>query len=392
MVTVAHQRNVIKKHSAHRARELSKLGFSRELQTKRSNYHSHPSNGGAEGYPVYFRQEVLEYAVTHGVDAAKEQFNLARATIYYWLTRKHPFTKTGNKERRNLIGRDQLLMSIALFMYPTGTARIFANFVAANGGGIYSERAITKRMKELKITNKAASIEAHEAYLPRNLLRAEIFWNTPPRTGIVGIPRRKFLDFDEAGFCLKDCTRRRGWGPTLVRVRDTGHYNRNMTKLNLILAVEPGNPDLPPHVRGSVHKPRKWFRITTRSVDQLLFADFVNQVCSDIERYPVEGDDERVFLWDNLSVHLTELVTATIEDRPSRNAHRFYSIPRPPYQPKWAPVEYTFCQVAMKLAARVDVSWTIDTLRDELHSIVLSLGFEDGGSVNKTFHHCGYKW
>lgn len=74
-----------------------------------------------------------------------------------------------------------------------------------------------------------------------------------------------------------------------------------------------------PSREGSVELPRKWWLLTNQNVDQEEFAEFLDTVCLDIEENPTEGDNERMFLWDNLSVHLTDYVAATLEERPTRN-------------------------------------------------------------------------
>jgi hypothetical protein len=386
-------RKVHRRSADKRALERSKNGLSRELEQVRTDHAVNPGLGGSKGYPLYFRNQVVNFAFDHGIHATLVKYSsLSQATIYRWLNRITPYRQTGNKERAHVTGFDQFLLSIALFTYPTGTAETFAMFIIANGGRTYSNRAITRKLKEMKVSNKKASIEAYEAYSERNIIRSRLYWNSPPRIGVRGIPRWRLLDIDEAGFTLKDCPRRYGWGFTSVRVRTTGHYTRNLTKVNLILAVEPGNPNLPEDVRGSTAKPRKWFKLSYRNVDQSVFAEFIDEMCAEIEENPVPGDEERYFLWDNLSVHQTPLVMSTLEDRPTRAQHKFTAIPRPPYQPKWAPIEYVFCQVSTKLSKAVKQSWTIQDLHDELHNIVVAMGYMDGGSMNKTFSHCGYNF
>ena len=64
---------------------------------------------------------------------------------------------------------------------------------------------ISKRLNELAVTRKVGSTEAYDAFLPQNVLRAEIFWNSPPPLGVVSIARRHFIDVDEFGMCLNCC-------------------------------------------------------------------------------------------------------------------------------------------------------------------------------------------
>ena len=62
------------------------------------------------------------------------------------------------------------------------------------------------------------------------------------------------------------------------------------SKINLILAVESGNPNIPLHLDGSLARPRKWFLLTTDNVDQYIFGGFVNEMLYNIENHPVPGD------------------------------------------------------------------------------------------------------
>lgn len=149
------------------------------------------------------------------------------------------------------------------------------------------------------------------------------------------------------------------------------------------MAIEPGNFDIPADQNGSTANPRSWWLLTDKNVDQHVFAKFIDSVCSNIEEY-----DERKFLWDNLSAHQTGIVSTTLEDRPTKNEHKFISIPRPPYQPKWDPIENIFCQVASALSRHVEKEWTNEIMKNELHDILMGLGKD--GKFNRTFAHCGY--
>ena len=77
-----------------------------------------------------------------------------------------------------------------------------------------------------------------------------------------------------------------------------GHYSRD-TKLTIILAVEAGDPALPPHTRGSVGNPRRWLRILLKAGTTTLdFNDFLVYVCEDIQNnrpVGVVGNERRVF-------------------------------------------------------------------------------------------------
>jgi transposase len=375
--------------SVKEARWRAARGLSRELQQERSEIAPHPKSGGSAGYPMSFRVDVMNSVDVVGIKATSQVYGVSRRTIKRWAERIVPFRQTGNKQKLVLTADDQILLTLCYTIYPRSSADNAAAFIFANGGEAYPRQAIYRRLKEMKLKRKKGSVESYDAYTEVNRMKAEIFWTQPPRAGIAGVPRFRLIDIDETHFDLKSTASKYGYALGPVRVRDTAHFKRGDTAINVILAVEPGNANLPDHVLGSVYHPRKWFRITTKTVDDQVFADFVDEICKDIEENPVshDTDKERIFMWDNLAAHKTPLVLSTMENR--ETDHVFHSICRPPYQPKFAPIEYIFCQLSTELRRRVKQRWTKENLRDEVHNIILALGWD--GSIDRTFRHCGYK-
>ena len=208
--------------------------------------------------------------------------------------------------------------------------------------------------------------------------------------GIKHVPRYQLCDTDEAKFCVLDFEKKTGRSYQAVRVRDGGHFSRSAPELHLIMTVEPGNPNLPAHMLGSIENPRKWWKITSESIDQGVFSEYIDYVASDIEKHPLplNMDSRKIFLWDNLSVHGTALVNSTLELRETRHAHRFVSMPRPPYQPKVAPIEYIFGEIASILSRKCARHWGVQELHDEIHNACMTVGLN--GAMNRTFEHCGY--
>ena len=371
------------------ARSRSDVGLSRQDQTERTNNSSHPSRGGSQGYPLFIRRDILYYEQRYGMDFVLDRFNVSKASVYRWKSRIMPYQQTGNKQKQRIVGFDQYLLTMCFFIFPRAESDDIAMFIAANGGTLgISRQEISDRSKELKYSRKRGSLEAFAAYTPINVIRCRLFFSQPPPVGIRGILLSQFIDFDEAKFCLSGCESRYGKSQTCVRVRDTGHYKKGQQGMTLILAVEPGDPRLPPHVYGSIQNPRKWFMMTTNNVNQIVFADFVNSVLTDIEQNPVPGgfDSVKYLLWDNLSAHTTGLVTATVEIRPTRPEFVFSAIPRPPYQPKYAPVEYIFCEIGARLARMVQPDWTMLHLRNAIETCIIAIGRDC--KLNRTFRHC----
>ena len=190
------------------------------------------------------------------------------------------------------------------------------------------------------------------------------------------------------GVLFENLTTKYGRSHTTCRVRTTSHYARAQQKLNVIVAIESGNPRLPRNISGSVERPRRWVFITGESVNQLIFGDFIETTLSDIERHPVPGnfDNTRCLMWDNLAAHKTAYVTHIIRDRVSNN--NFYSVDRPPYRPKIAPIEYIFCELAGELSRRCKRDWDVDDVRANIYQIMTELG--TNGRFCNTFIHCGY--
>jgi hypothetical protein len=180
------------------------------------------------------------------------------------------------------------------------------------------------------------------------------------------------IDVDECGFELSKTNRGDGHGFIGLRLRKPGHYTRN-TKITVIMGIEAGDPTLPDNVYGSLHHPRR------------LFVEFV---CSDIEEtlhFP--NDSHRYFLWDNLAAHGAGLVYQTVQVR-ANEACRFGIVKRPPYQPKFGPIEFIFCELSCRLRQLSRPDWTNDILCQEILNVAAQLGFE--GKFNNTFEHCGY--
>ena len=75
--------------------------------------------------------------------------------------------------------------------------------------------------------------------------RVYCFWNYGRPLGIFQVPRRKLIDIDEFGMTMEKCNRTGGWALKVFRVRKDGHYHFG-AKINVIFAIEPGDPTLPP--------------------------------------------------------------------------------------------------------------------------------------------------
>jgi len=59
----------------------SAAGLPRELQQPKDNHAPHPRRGGSSGYPLWFREMVMDHATLHGAQAAKDRYGVSRTSI-----------------------------------------------------------------------------------------------------------------------------------------------------------------------------------------------------------------------------------------------------------------------------------------------------------------------
>ncbi len=96
--------------------------------------------------------------------------------------------------------------------HPDATQDKMAAFIYNKGRMLYSKRRISKRLDDLQITKKKASIEAFQTLKAEVQFRIFTFWNCPPTLGIFEIRcQRKLNDIDEFGVTLKRCNRTSSW-------------------------------------------------------------------------------------------------------------------------------------------------------------------------------------
>ena len=359
------------------AQARREAGLTRQLQQQRREP-PHPSRGGCTGYDEWYRDDQL---LRH---QNGEEIDVSAASISRWQRRRNRYRRTGNQDRTQLVGVDMINMATFIIAHPDATLDEIAVFIYNEGGELYDNSTISRRLKELQITKKRASTEAYQAFTPENRFKAHVFFHDPPPLGIAGVPRRKLIDVDEFGLTLEKCNRSGGWALKCFRVRKEGHYKVG-NKLTCLLAIEPGDHRLPPHQLGSVENPRRWVRcIQNGGTTVLVFRDFVDHICGSIEANPIPGtDDHRVFLWDNLISHHATYVNQTVTGR--TGPCRFSIVPRPPYQPKYGPIEYKICDLTHEVAMRKQHDWDVARLEQEVYRAARRIG-----PFDSTFGHCGY--
>jgi hypothetical protein len=360
------------------AQARAETGLSCQLQQTRREL-PHPRDGGSSGYPVWFRDAQL--AKWHAGEATE----VSAASLYRWEERCSPYRQTGAPARMAIVGVDMIHLATFLIAHSDSPMDEMAAFIYNEGGALYSNQRISERLKDLAITKKKASIEAFQALNEDVQLRVYTFWNYPPPLGIFQVSLFRLIDFDEFGVTLERCNRSCGWALKVFRVRKDGHYKVGR-KITILFAIEPGDPALLPHVRGSVANPRRWICcIRSKGTSTNVFRDFCETVCADIEANGIaETNNHRVFLWDNFSAHHSAYVHETVTNR--AGPRRFSIVPRPQYHPKFGPIEYKICEVTSRIKLKKEADWDMDDLEQQIMNIAMDIG-----PFETTFLHCGYQ-
>ena len=100
-----------------RAATRSKLGLGREIQRFRTGHYPNPARGGIRGYPLWLRTKAINKLVTDGsyIQAARTA-GCSTSSVRRWERRILPYRMSGGRQREQLTGADQLLLSICVFI------------------------------------------------------------------------------------------------------------------------------------------------------------------------------------------------------------------------------------------------------------------------------------
>lgn len=155
------------------AQARREAGLTRQLQQRRREP-PNPSRGGCTGYDEWYRDvQLLKHQ--NG-----EEIDVSPASISRWRQRRERFRRTGNQDRTQLVGIDMMNMVTFIIAYPDATLDEIAVFIYNEGGELYDNSTISRRLKELQITKKTASTEAYQAFTPENRFKAHVFFHNPP--------------------------------------------------------------------------------------------------------------------------------------------------------------------------------------------------------------------
>ena len=352
------------------------LGLTRLLQQER-RITPHPRGGGSTGYDEWYRVDQL-YAEQYGLPV-----DASASSLWRWKQRILRYRQTGNRDRTQLVGIDMVNLSIFLIAHPDGTLDEMAAHIYNEGGDLYSQSVISKRLNELEITKKKASTDAFQAQRADVQFRVHVFFNCPPPLGVLNVPLYKLIDVDEFSITLERCNRTGAWALKCHRVRLDGHYKSGV-KLTVLLAIEPGDPRVPAGARGSLQNPRRWVRcVQNGGTTTIVFRDFTDYICNDIETNPVlPTDSHRMFIWDNLDAHHSTYVHQTVTGR--GGPVQFSIVPRPPYHPMYGPIEYKICDLTHDMSINKQPEWDSARLERAVYESAQRIG-----PFNSTFRHCG---
>ena len=340
----------------------------------------HPSKGGSRGYPVWYRRRIR--VMKEVGERIPKALLPSRSTVYRWKKRETPYAMTGNKKRRGMPGHHRFLLAVFKKVYPQASNGACAVYIACHSDDnrVFTDNEITRALKDMNMTRKKASTTAYQAFTPRNLQLHYVFWNHAFPSGIRGVLRKDMLDIDECALEVKTANISYGHAVRGLRVRKIGNYGRGKSKITVILAVEPGDPDKPPHEEGSTDNPRLWYRVSTDAgTSTESYVDFLNHYLMD---YFDDNERRRTIMHDNLTSHKSDEVLDAIY----RRGHQV--ICRVPYRPHEAPIEFVFDQLACEIRRRWPVIKDEKDLVREIHNVLDSRA--GMGGFDQLFKDCGY--
>jgi len=88
---------------------------------------------------------------------------------------------------------------------------------------------------------------------------------------------------------------------------------------------------------------------------------------------------------DNLAAHHSVYVHNMVTNRVGPS--NFSIVSRPPYHPKYGPIEYKICEVMERIWLKKEDDWDVNRLEQEI--MIAANQIEN---FDTTFQHCGYKW
>jgi len=325
----------------------------------------HPSQGG-NAYSIDFRVVcVREYRAGTYVPAEGKP---SMQTVCRWSEDEdqkqslRPYEKKGNDAATVLRGEDRFLVAFYRMVCPKASAAEVAAFVFNHSSvpRLYSSGQISQCEIDLGLTRKCASTTANQAFLPHNVWRRWLFWNTTFPTGITDSDIEDLLDIDETAIELNYCNRGVGKSFIAMRVNEAGNYERTR-KFTLILAVRVNGPPI-------------WHFSEESGTSGDTFSAFLAE-----KVFPQISARRRTLLLDNLKAHFTPQVVNVVND----SIHRM--LPRAAYRPCDGPVEYANNHLLTKMREQCYNLSTVDELVAAMPNLIGRIS-----GMRETFEMCGY--
>ncbi len=187
-----------------------------------------------------------------------------------------------------------------------------------------------------------------------------------PRPGNCWNSTQDFIDVDKFGISLEKANCKFAWVPTCYQIRKDGHYQHGV-RITVLFAIKPGDPALPPQIRGNIQRPCWWIQcVPEAGTTSDVFHDFVDHICSNIDQNGIDRTDahNRVFLWDNLAAHHSAIVHNAVYLR--AGPLEFSIVPRPPYHLEFGPIEYKICNLCEQIQLQKRKDGTDQIIEQEL--------------------------
>lgn len=220
---------------------------------------------------------------------------------------------------------------------------------------------ISQAEKAMQITRKKGSTVAVNQLSPSIQQRRKLFLEQPPPVGIRGVPLECLLDLDESGWSMQSSNRTYGKSYKGTRVCDVGQYSRTL-HWNLLLAICGDGTT-------------KHGRISSVSTEISVFYDFVKELLAVLPK-----DRQFVFMWDNLSSHNHPHIYNLI------HSAGHVIVPRPPYSPDLAPIEFVFNTIEKNLE---NEHYYVNNENEFVCHLQRIVGALD--NFERYFNHCGYQ-
>jgi len=154
-----------------------------------------PNRGGSRGYSTDAREHMM---------ANPGQAYACDRTLRRWNANGvNPKRMTGNKVMQKINGNNLYMLVVYRMAFPMANADEIRAFMLRNGCGIlFSRQDISRAEIILNLTPKVAATTAMQAFEPHQIVRRQLFWNSPPPIGIRNVPTLELIDCDEAAFGL----------------------------------------------------------------------------------------------------------------------------------------------------------------------------------------------